>query len=351
MASEIQQSGAIERRDRMRVLIEERAFAGVAELSREFGVSAVTVRSDLDALEAEGGIRRIRGGAMPFDTARLRERSFEEAAVEAAEAKARIAAAAVDLLESGMSLLLDVGTTAAAVARELLRRDGLRELTVITNGLSIALLLEAAVPRLQVVVTGGTLRPLQHSLVAPLADQVLGRVRADLALIGCNGVAAEAGVTNINLPEAEVKAAMIAAAARTVVIADGSKIGLVQLGHVADASAIDMLITDPTAPAAALAELRSLGRPRIIVALSGQRVVATRFASRWRSGDDDLVEVGCVGGRVGELDRVGPGVEQQAHGDRADGVEADVVHTLPFELGQHLTQSALSMPLREQDHW
>jgi len=290
MSSEIQQSGAIERRDRMRVLIEERAFARVAELSREFGVSAVTVRSDLDALEAEGGIRRIRGGAMPFDTARLRERSFEEAAVEAAEAKARIAAAAVDLLESGMSLLLDVGTTAAAVARELLRRDGLRELTVITNGLSIALLLEAAIPRLQVVVTGGTLRPLQHSLVAPLADQVLGRVRADLALIGCNGVAAEAGVTNINLPEAEVKAAMIAAAARTVVIADGSKIGRVQLGRVADASAIDILITDPTAPAAALAELRSLGGPRIIVALSGRpRPSASGSASRWRGGEGPVV--------------------------------------------------------------
>jgi DeoR family transcriptional regulator of aga operon len=249
----------------MRALIEERAFARVTELSQELGVSAVTVRGDLDALEAEGGIRRIRGGAMPLDAA-LRERSFEEAAVEAAEAKARIAAAAADLLEPGMSILLDVGTTAAAVARELLRRDELRELTVITSGLSIALLLEAAIPRLQVVVTGGTLRPLQHSLVAPLAGQVLSRVYADLALIGCNGVAAEGGVTNINLPEAEVKAAMIAAAARTVVIADGSKIGRVQLGHVADACAVNLLITDSAAPGAALAELRALDGPRIIVA-------------------------------------------------------------------------------------
>jgi DeoR family transcriptional regulator of aga operon len=250
----------------MRALIEERAFARVTDLSREFGVSAVTVRGDLDALEAEGGIRRIRGGAMPYDEARLGERSFEEAAVEAAEAKARIAAAACDLLEPRMSVLLDVGTTAAAVARELLRRDGLRDLTVITSGLSIALLLEAAVPRIQVIVTGGTLRPLQHSLVAPLADQVLGRVHADLALIGCNGVEAEAGVTNINLPEAEVKAAMIAAAARTAVIADGSKIGRVHLGRVTDACAIDVLVTDPSAPGTALAELRALDGPRIIMA-------------------------------------------------------------------------------------
>jgi DeoR family transcriptional regulator of aga operon len=264
--SQIQQPGTVERRGRMRALIEGRAFARVAELSQEFGVSAVTVRTDLDSLEAEGGIRRIRGGAMPIDAARLRERSFEEAAVQAAEAKARIAAAAVDLLEPGMSVLLDVGTTAAAVAREVVRRDGLRELTVITNGLSIALLLEAAIPRVQVVVTGGTLRPLQHSLVAPLAGHVLGRISADLALIGCNGVGAETGVTNINLPEAEVKAAMIAVAARTVVIADGSKIGRVHLGRVADAAAVDVLITDPTAPPAALAELCALDTPRIIVA-------------------------------------------------------------------------------------
>jgi DeoR/GlpR family transcriptional regulator of sugar metabolism len=266
VTGEVQQPGAVERRDRMRALIEQRAFARVAELSQEFGVSAVTVRGDLDALEAEGGIRRIRGGAMPFDAAQLRERPFEQAAVDAAEAKARIAAAAVDLLEPGMSILLDVGTTAAAVARELLRRAELGELTVITSGLSIALLLEAAIPRLQVVVTGGTLRPLQHSLVAPLANEVLGRVNADVAVIGCNGVEAEAGVTNINLPEAEVKAAMIAAAARTVVIADGSKIGRVQLGHVADARAVNVLITDPTAPGAALAELNALEGPRIVVA-------------------------------------------------------------------------------------
>ncbi len=264
LATQVQGTG--ERRGRMRALIEERAFARVAELSREFGVSAVTVRSDLDALEAEGGIRRIRGGAMPYDAARLRERPFEETAIEAAEAKARIAAAAADLLEPGMSVLLDVGTTAAAVARELLRREELRDLTVVTSGLSIALLLETAIPRLQVIVTGGTLRPLQHSLVAPLAGQVLARVHADVALIGCNGVDAEAGVTNINLPEAEVKAAMIGAAARTVVIADGSKIGRVHLGHVAGVAAVDVLITDPTAPAPALAEVRALDGPRIVVA-------------------------------------------------------------------------------------
>ena len=203
---------------------------------------------------------------MPADDAStLRELSFEQAQIESAEEKRLIANAAVDRLAPGMSVLLDVGTTTAAVARELRRRDDLRELTVITNGLSIALTLEPAVPRIQVVVIGGTLRPLQHSLVSPLADTLLERVRADVAIIGCNGVDAVAGVTNINLPEAEVKRRMIAVATRTIVAADGSKLGRVHLGRVAATSAVDLVITGPSAPLSALAELRASGGPQIVV--------------------------------------------------------------------------------------
>ncbi|MFT4082059.1 MAG: DeoR/GlpR family DNA-binding transcription regulator [Nocardioides sp.] len=259
--------GARERRERMSALIEEQGFAGVAELSDAFGVSAVTVRADLDVLEDGGTVRRIRGGAMPTSPS-LFERSFEETAVEAATQKARIASAAVDLLEPGMSLLLDVGTTTAAIARELVRREELRDLTVITNGLSLALALEPAVPRLRVVVTGGTLRPLQHSLVAPLADVVLARVHADVAFIGCNGVDATGGITNLNLPEAEVKRAMIAAVHRVVVVADGSKIGRVRLGRVAAIDEVDDILTDDTALAEPLGRLRDLPdlqRPRVVV--------------------------------------------------------------------------------------
>ncbi|HEY0248053.1 MAG TPA: DeoR/GlpR family DNA-binding transcription regulator [Gryllotalpicola sp.] len=257
--------GAAERRDRTVAAVTARGFASVAELSAEFGVSTVTVRGDLDALEADGTIRRVRGGAMPSGAATFRELSFEQAEVEAAEEKERIAAATVDRIEPGMSVLLDVGTTTAAVARELRRREQLGELTVITNGLSIALALEPAVPRIQVVVMGGTLRPLQHSLVAPLADAVLDRVRADVAIIGCNGVDVAAGVTNINLPEAEIKRRMIAAATRTIVVADGSKLGRVHLGRVAAMSEIELVITGQSAPASALAELDAPGGPQIVV--------------------------------------------------------------------------------------
>jgi DeoR family transcriptional regulator, aga operon transcriptional repressor len=264
------QSSAEERRARIVALVEGRGFVPVGELSELFGVSAVTVRTDLDALSARGLLRRIRGGAMAADPQALAERPFEETRTEAAAAKAAIAVQAVGMIRSGMSVLLDVGTTAASVAAELLRRTDLHDVTVITNGLSIALGLEPALPRVQVVVTGGTLRPLQHSLVAPLGGLLLDHIHADLALIGCNGVDAVAGITNVNLPEAEIKRAMIGAASEVVVLADGSKLGRARLGKVVGITEVDAIVTDASAPASALDDIEAVpGGPRVIVAAGG----------------------------------------------------------------------------------
>jgi DeoR family transcriptional regulator, aga operon transcriptional repressor len=254
------------RRSSIADAVETRGFVPVTEISATYGVSTVTARADLDALESRGLLRRIRGGAMAAGPRAVSERPFEETRMEAAEAKVAIAAEAVSLLRPGMSVLLDVGTTTSCLAEELLRREDLHDITVITSGLSIALALEPAVPRLQVIVTGGTLRPLQHSLVAPLATVMFEHIRADIAFIGCNGVDALAGITNVNLPEAEVKRLMIRTASHVVVVADGSKLGQVHLGRVAPAAQVDTIITDADAPADALEELRALDGPKIIVA-------------------------------------------------------------------------------------
>ena len=240
-------------------LIGERGFVRVGELSETFGVSDVTVRSDLDVLEGTQGIRRVHGGAMPRVTGPLHELSFEEALESLAEEKRAIARRAAALVEPGMSVIVDVGSTCMALARELVRREDLYDVTVITNGLTIALELENAVPRLQVIVTGGTLRPLQHSLVAPLATVMFEHVHADVAFIGCNGVDAVGGVTNINLPEAELKRDMVRASARAVVLADGSKAGAVHLGRIGTLSDFESVYLGASADPASLSALRGAG--------------------------------------------------------------------------------------------
>jgi DeoR family transcriptional regulator of aga operon len=249
------------RRERILDLVRERGFVRVTELSAQFGISEVTVRADLDLLEASAQLTRVHGGAVDSIRPLTVEPPFEEALSSSWDEKQRIASAAAALVQPGNSVILDVGTTTLALARALIARSELNDVTVITNGLNLALELERAIPRFTVIVTGGTLRPLQHSLVSPLADGVLASLHADFVFVGCNGVDVTHGITNINLPEAEVKRRMLTAAHRRIVLADGSKVGQVHLGRVAAADEIDALITGDSAPASVLAELRELGVP------------------------------------------------------------------------------------------
>jgi DeoR family transcriptional regulator of aga operon len=246
------------RRDRLLRAVTDRGFIRVTDAAAELGVSGVTVRSDLAALEAAGSIVRVHGGAMPQSTG-ASESSFESSLETEAQAKRSIGRRAAGLVSSGQSILLDVGTTALAVAHALVDRRELEDVTIVTNGLTIALALEAAMPRFTVVVTGGTLRPLQHSLVNPFASPFLESLNVDLAFIGCNGVDLERGVTNVNLPEAEVKRRMVLAATRPVLIADASKIGRVRLGKVGAISDFDSLVTAADAPADVVGRLRAAG--------------------------------------------------------------------------------------------
>lgn len=246
------------RRDRTLRVLRERDFVRVSELADRFEVSEVTVRADLDALASRGLLRRVRGGAVPRGLT-LAERPFEESEVAAAAEKRGIAQAAADMVSSGDTVVLDVGTTTTAIASALAARDDLTDVTVFTSSLTIALALEAAAPRLTVVVTGGTLRPKQHSLVEPLAGLVLGSIHAGTAFLGCNGVDVAAGVTNVNLPETEVKKRIIAASQRRVVCADASKLGRVALAHVCDLHDVDLLLTDRSADPELVATLRDIG--------------------------------------------------------------------------------------------
>jgi len=254
------------RREHAQQIVDERGFVRVSELRSAFGISGVTARADLDALERQGGLRRVHGGAVPAqspgDSAGFRaerEHSFEETLEASVIPKQQIAEIAAGLVQSGQSVILDVGTTTHAIARALAARNDLHDVVIITNGLSIALELEQTIPRFTVIVTGGSLRPLQHSLVEPLAGMVLSQIHADLVFIGCNGVDVAGGVTNINLPEAGVKALMLAAAERVIVVADHSKLGRVHLGGVGPLSAFHTLITDAAADPAALESLREAG--------------------------------------------------------------------------------------------
>ncbi|MGN9783975.1 DeoR/GlpR family DNA-binding transcription regulator [Nonomuraea sp. ZG12] len=247
------------RRERMLGMIMEQEFARVAELAEAFGVSSVTVRADLDALEEQGRIRRVRGGAVAAGPAPRTEPSFELSLGTAAVEKALIARAAARLVGSGESVMMGAGTTTAYVARELVARADLTEVTVFTNGLRTALELEPALPRFAVVLTGGSLRRQQHSLVDPLGGKLIEGVRVDTVLLGCGGVHPDDGITNVNLPDAEMKQRMLRCGGRRILVADSAKLGVTSMAPICALSEIDLLITGEAADPALVAVLRERG--------------------------------------------------------------------------------------------
>lgn len=247
------------RREKILDLVEQHGFARVAQLSKFFGVSEVTIRTDLDVLAETRMIQRVHGGVVSGLRSRALERPFERSMMTSVEEKKRIGRAAAQLVRSYQAVILDVGTTTTAIARALAVREDISDVVIITNALNIALEFEKAIPRFTVIVTGGTLRPEQHSLVAPLADMLFDRMQADVAFIGCTGVDLEVGVTNANIPEADMKRRMLQAAHRGVIVADSMKLGVTQLSRVTPLSEVHTLITGVEADPARLTEFREAG--------------------------------------------------------------------------------------------
>ena len=243
------------RREQMLAVVKEHEFIRVGALSERFGVSEVTVRTDLDALALRGLVHRVRGGAIPR-LIRHQEQPFEDSISSFTAEKIAIGQAAAELIRDGETVLIDVGTTAAAAARSIAARSELTDVVVFTNGLKTALELEPASPRITIVVLGGTLRPLQHSLVDPLATLILDGITVKTVLLGCNGVDPIGGVTNINLPEAEVKKRMLKASSRRIVLADGSKLGRIEVAHLCSIDDVDMVITGRSADPAVVEALK-----------------------------------------------------------------------------------------------
>ncbi|GAB3003606.1 DeoR/GlpR family DNA-binding transcription regulator [Saccharothrix stipae] len=242
--------------DRHRVIVERLrsgAQVAVAELAAATGASEMTIRRDLDLLAAGGVLRRVHGGAVPLSPAGV-EPPFTARTATATAAKRAIAAAAVDLVRDGETIVLDSGSTAVEVAK-LLRG---RPVAVMPLSLhAVRELLDA--PEVRLLLPGGEPRPGELAMVGPLALASLRALRFDVALLSPCAIDLDAGLTAHNLADAEVKQQAMAVSARTVVLADSTKFGRTALAHVCPADRPDVLVTDPDTPADVRRELDARG--------------------------------------------------------------------------------------------
>lgn len=245
-----------ERRRRIARLVREAGSVTISSLESEFGISPMTARRDLAALEEEGRVRRIHGGAVLPENAG-HEDSFWYRLEEAVEAKKRLAALAVGLVSPGASVFLDSSTTAYYLGQRLIS-DGPRA-TLLTNSLPVMeLFTRDEAPKTDVVGIGGILKKLTLSFVGPHAVQTVSAHSADKAFISVKGITRDGYLTDPDLLEAEVKRAMIEHCEEPILVVDGSKFetrGLCVITHVSRISRV--LAAD--APEDRLEDLTAMG--------------------------------------------------------------------------------------------
>lgn len=244
----------LERRHEIMRLLAERQKVDVRQLAAELGVSAATVRRDLELLEREGLLHRTHGGAVSGDLV-PGEVPLRERVGLAAVAKSRIGEAAAALIRPGENIIFSSGTTTAEVARHL---RGTANLTVVTNAVNVGLELAGA-PGVQVILTGGQLRLASWALHGPLADRLFADIIADTLVLGVDGLTLDGGLMTHNLQEAQTHQAMVRAARRVIVVTDGTKLGRTAFARIAPVEAMDVLVTDKEADSGMIAALRESG--------------------------------------------------------------------------------------------
>ncbi|MEU5584239.1 DeoR/GlpR family DNA-binding transcription regulator [Streptomyces chrestomyceticus] len=257
---------AAERRQLILEMVRANGAVSLRELARVVQTSEVTVRRDVRALEAEGLLDRRHGGAvLPGGFAR--ESGFPQKSHLATAEKTAIADLAAGFVEEGEAIVVGAGTTTQELARRLARVPGL---TVVTNSLLVAQALAHA-NRVEVVMTGGTLRGSNYALVGSGAEQSLQGLRVSRAFLSGSGLTAERGLSTSNMLSASVDRALVQAAAEVVVLADHTKLGTDTMFQTVPTDVITRLVTDepPGHDDRAATELQALADQGVQIAVAG----------------------------------------------------------------------------------
>lgn len=239
-----------ERLNTLLQLLAERGRIEVEEAAEELGVSAATIRRDLDHLAEQQLLTRTRGGAVAHAVSYDLPLRYKTA--RHADEKLRIGRAAAELVPPGSVVGINGGTTATEVARALATRPDLQHaeggagVTVVTNALNIASELVVR-PQVKLVVAGGVARPQSYELIGPLAARILGELTLDITFLGVDAIDADAGASAHHEGEADINRLLVTRARRVVAVADSSKLGVSAFARICSTEDIHVLVTDRAA--------------------------------------------------------------------------------------------------------
>ncbi|PQB03281.1 transcriptional regulator [Polaribacter filamentus] len=219
--------------------LKKNGFVEVIDLSQEFGVSLVTIRKDLKALEEKKLLFRSHGKAIPSNPYTTEHHVSIKEKINRKE-KIRIAVAAGLILKPNDSIIIASGTSVIEFAKNIKPVEGL---IVLTASLNTSLIL-AKNPDIDVIQLGGIIRRSSSSVVGPISEKMLAEFSFTKLFLGVDGIDLEYGLTTTNPMEASLNKEMIKAAQKIIVLADSSKFGKRGFGRICGLEEIDQIITD-----------------------------------------------------------------------------------------------------------
>ncbi len=256
-----------QRRHLILELIRRKGAISVHELAQTTEASLPTIRRDLDWLARTGAIQRSHGGAsLKTAPGTTFEPDYHITSRVAREEKTRIGRCAAERLRDGQSVIFDSSSTVYEAAYRVVEM-GL-SLTAITNDLRIGELL-AGCPSINLLISGGTLRPGSYTLFGEPGVSFLQDLHVDVALMGIHAITDNSSCCDTSLDIAYAKRYMVAAAASVMILADATKFGHVAFYHAFDIDDRFTIITDRHLPAAIQSNLAALGAPVIVATDAG----------------------------------------------------------------------------------
>jgi len=251
------------RRKRIMEELERSGHVSISQLSAMLGATTVTIRNDLDVLEANGHLDRVQGGAV------LRAPlSMREGRGGMVKEKRAIAIATVAHIQDGDTLFINSGTTTMEVAHVL--RSHCKDLNIVTSSLAIASEL-SAVPGFRVLLLGGELNVQYGFTCGGDAQEQLAKYQADHCILTLDGVSCEEGITTYHADETIIDRMMVERAKHAIVVADHSKIGRVGFSRICPLTMIHTLITDDGGNKDAIAAVADKGVEVVCAALAEVR--------------------------------------------------------------------------------
>jgi DeoR/GlpR family transcriptional regulator of sugar metabolism len=247
-------AGMQERRKRILEIMKTEGFVMVSGLAKTFGTTEVTIRSDLHALEREGRLRRMAGGAVPMVTEQTDSPEVPRVTRCLAEKK-RIAAYAARMIHNGERLFINSGSTTYLFAEALMEHTGL---SIVTNSVQIARLL-GNVPTLHVILVGGEINAYDGFTFGVDATDMLQRYRAGYAVLALDGISPESGISTLHAAEIPVNRMMMEHASQVLLLADHTKLGRGGFSNFAETHSGGILVTDDGAERAAVQALEASG--------------------------------------------------------------------------------------------